>query len=160
MIILSAEAVTASLDELLRSLPGGISRLVSSTRSDGGAYVEVIPSNPKSARVVIDLERDGTRAYLRIGQRLDVEIDALDAKRKGGPIEEIVAYCQAAVDGRVEETVWKHGDSIWKSSGRIDLLTRVVRPTVVEGFSLGRLRKSTSVHYGYAPYSTVASKPG
>ena len=159
---LTLEAVGTALRKCLASLPADSAELMREVSADGKTEYWVIkPTNPGAARVVVDVEPDGSRAYVRLGHGIDLEVDWPGREGSPAPLEEVMEYCQAAIDGRVEETVWRHGDSIWRVRGRIDLQTRVLEPTVVEGFSLGRLRRGTREHYKYEPYTAArARRPG
>jgi len=147
------EAVGVALRKRLASLPAGSAELTREIGDDGIEYWVVSPANPEAARVVVYVEPDGHRAYVGLGHRIDLEVDSPAREGSTAPLDELMEYCDAAIEGRVEETVWRHGDSIWRSRGRIDLRTRVLKPTTIEGFSLGRLRRGTREHYGYAPYA-------
>jgi len=85
------------------------------------------------------------------GADIDLEVDWPGREGSPAPLEEVLEYCQAAIDGRVEEAVWRHGDSIWRVRGRIDLQTRVLEPTVVEALAWAA--------FDVEPGSTTSTSP-
>jgi hypothetical protein len=125
----------AKVEAALQALVARLGRQTAVLRKDRKTDIvafEITPASPRAAGILVEVEDDGSRAYLTIGKGIHLEIDR-DSSTEEPPLALLMVCCKAAIEGRVSETVWVRRGKPW-------------------AFSLGRLAPSKKETYRYEPY--------
>jgi hypothetical protein len=144
--------VETALKALVARLRSESAVLRRERRADLVAF-EIAPASSRAAGILVEVEDDGSRAYLTIGKGIHLEIDR-DTSTEEPPLALLVLCCKAAIEGRVSETLWVRLGKRWRVDGAIQLPDRTVRTSTSEAFGLGRLLPSKRETYRYEPYET------
>ncbi len=134
------------ISEIINELAPGRAALTTKHQRDGELFVEVVPTNPKAAKMAVrgggDLQYD-----VYVGEGTLYELPGTET---ASPTDQLRELSRAVFAGKFEETIWKVGDAVAKTVGYIQLGDHAGKTRQIHGFYPLRFKKKT--HIKYEPY--------
>jgi len=134
------------ISEIINELAPGRAALTTKHQRDGELFVEVVPTNPKAAKMAV--RGGGALQYdVYVGEGTLYELPGTET---ASPTDQLRELSRAVSAGKFEETIWKVGDAVAKTVGYIQLGDHAGKTRQIHGFYPLRFKKKT--HIKYEPY--------